>query len=161
MKQSSCRTLLRYGELFFWQLDGVNPPAGNVLHWNISQSRGDCKERLSHSVRGQTDLPCKRAICTQERCKHERHLRETDAAWELQSKQEGEEDVTTGSAPSVSVCWQTQGYISDIGASHIIPGWMACPALPPKHVIQARAWIWASISRWNAKKLYFSGGCLH
>lgn len=43
------------------------------------------------------------------------------------------------SPPSESVCWQTQGYISDIGTSQIIPGWMASPALPPEPLVWVRS----------------------
>lgn len=108
-----------------WQLDRMNPSAVKELHWNISSSRGVCKERLRHSVRGQTELDIWGTICIQEKCDHEWYLLCKSCN---QSKTEKRvwyrlRCICLGhSVPSVSIYWQTQRYISDMGA-------MACSAL--------------------------------
>lgn len=59
------------------------------------------------------------------------------------------------SVPSVSIYWQTQRYVSDIGASHIIPGWMACSALLPYLVVQARTMYMNQYLQMKCRKVVF------
>lgn len=140
----------------------MNLSAGEEFHWNISQDRGVCKERLSHSVRAKLNLPCKDPYVTRKGVSmNDTCLRTMLCKSCNQSKKEKRvwyrlRCICLGhSVPSVSIYWQTQRYVSDIGASHIIPGWMACSALLPYLVVQARTMYMNQYLQMKCRKVVF------
>lgn len=147
-------------------------PSGSWMEW-IFQLGMYCIEiflRVDGSVRkdyvilwrAKPNLPCKGAICTQERCEYEWYLSKNAAVWAaIKARRRRGCDyrlrcICLGhSVPSVNIYWQTQGYISDIGASYIIPGWIPCPACPPKYVVQARAMYMSQYLPMKCRKVVF------